>query len=305
VPTTQIRPFVRADRVQLTSLVNAHLAAVMPGGSLSVQALLSHLEAEPGEFIVDRWVTDRRTLAAEQDGRIVAAAHLLRYGKGPEVGPAYRDAAEIAWLVCWPDAPFWAGSEAAGWAVLEAAVGQFTDWGASRWYADGSLPVPGVYGVPDAWPHIRALFHRAGFVPGREEVVLACAVADIPRRTPQKWTITRRLGTTGVRFSAELNGERLGYLEVDTAYDGSRFSSSASRADIGNLFVEEGKRRQGVATSLLAEAGWWLRLAGSASLITYLDDTSPASERLFYERVGFEELTRTTRGWSRLSRQDG
>jgi hypothetical protein len=128
VPTTYIRPFVRADRIGLAGLVNAHLAAVMPGASLSVQALLSHLESEPGEFIVDRWVTERRTLVAEQDGRIVAAAHLLRYGVGPEVGPTYQDAAEIAWLVCWPDAPFWTGSEAAGWAVIEAAISQLTDW---------------------------------------------------------------------------------------------------------------------------------------------------------------------------------
>ena len=146
MPTTHVRPFVRADRIGLTGLVNAHLAAVIPGASTSVQALLSHLESEPGEFIVDRWVTERRTLVAEQDGRIVAAAHLLRYGDEPEVGRSYRDAAEIAWLVCWPDAPFWAGSEEAGWAVLEAAVGQLTAWRASRWYADGSVPVPGAYG---------------------------------------------------------------------------------------------------------------------------------------------------------------
>jgi GNAT superfamily N-acetyltransferase len=300
VPTTQVRPFARADRIGLTGLVNAHLAAVLPGASTSVQALLSHLESEPGEFIVDRWVSDRRTLIGEQDGRIVAAAHLLRYGDGPEVGPSYRDAAEIAWLVCWPDAPFWAGSEEAGWAVLEAAVVQLTSWRAIRWYADGSLPVTGAYGVPDVWPHIRALYHRAGFSPGREEVVLACAVADLPPRTPQTWTITRRLGINGVRFSAERNGDRLGYLEIDTAHDGSRFSSGAGRADIGNLFVEERERRQGVATSLLAEAGRWLRLAGSACLISYLDDESPVSERLFYERVGFDVLTRTTRGWTRV-----
>jgi GNAT superfamily N-acetyltransferase len=297
VPTTHIRPFTRADRIGLTNLVNAHLAAVMPGASLSVQALLSHLEAEPGEFIVDRWVADRCPLVADQDGRIVAAAHVLRYGDGPEVGSEYRDAAEIVWLVCWPDAPFWPGSEEAGWALLQAAVDQMASWGAARCYADGSLPVLGVYGVPDVWPHIRALYSRAGFVPGREETVLVCEVADLPARIPRDWAITRRLGVNGVRFTAERNAGRLGYLEVDTAHDGSRFSSGNGRADIGNLFVEDGQRRQGVASSLLAEAGRWLRLAGATCLITYLDDASPDSERLFYERVGFEVQTRTTRGW--------
>ena len=77
MPTTHIRPFTRADRIGLTGLVNAHLAAVMPGASVSVQSLLSHLESEPGEFIVDRWVTERRTLVADQDGRIVAAGWAL------------------------------------------------------------------------------------------------------------------------------------------------------------------------------------------------------------------------------------
>ena len=202
MPTTHVRPFTRADRIGLNGLVNAHLAAVMPGASLSVQALLSHLEAEPGEFIVDRWVAERRTLAADQDGRIVAAAQLLRYGDGPEVGPAYRDAAEIAWLVCWPAAPFWPDSEEASWTLLQAALDQIVTWGVARCYADGSLPVVGVYGVPDAWPHIRALYHRAGFVSGREEIVLACAVADLPARTPHDWMITRQLGVNGVRFSA-------------------------------------------------------------------------------------------------------
>lgn len=299
MPTARIRPFNRADRVQLTALVNAHLAAVLPGASLSVQALLSHLETEPGEFIVDRWVAERKTLVAEQDQRIVAAAHLLRYGAGPEVGPGYRDAAEILWFVCWPEAPFWAGSEEAGWTLLEASLRQLAGWGATRTYADGSLPVPSVYGVSEAWPHVRALYHRAGFVPGRAEVVLACAVADLPPRTPHAWSITRRLGINGVRFTAEHDGRPLGYVEVDTGDDGSRFSRGAGRADIGNLLVEENHRRQGVGTALLAEAGRWLTLAGAGLLLTYTDDETPESERQFYERKGFMVLNRTSRGWSR------
>ena len=104
----QIRPFVRGDRDQVTALVNAHIAAVVPGGSVSVQGLLSQFEREPGEFIVDRWVRQRVTLVAEQRGRIVAAAHLVRYGDEEDTAENYRDAGEIRWLACWPDAPFWA-----------------------------------------------------------------------------------------------------------------------------------------------------------------------------------------------------
>jgi GNAT superfamily N-acetyltransferase len=270
---------------------------VLPGAALSVQALLSHLESEPGEFVVDRWVSERQTLVADQDDRIVAAAHLRRYADGPQVGPAYAGAGEVAWFCCYPDAPFWAGAEEAGWSLLQAAVDQLDAWRVRRAYADGALSVPSVYGVPDAWPHIAALYARVGFTPGREETILACPVADLPPRTPKPWSVVRTLGTNGVRFSALLDGQRLGYLEVDTTDDGSRFSRHG-RADIGNLRVEESSRRRGVATSMLAEAAWWLRLAGPTGLVAYLSDESPESERQFYAAVGFEVLTRTRRDWT-------
>ena len=74
----EVRPFRRSDRDQLTALVNAHAAAVVPGVSASVNAVLAQLEREPGEFIVDPWVSERLTLVAEQRQRVVAAAHMLR-----------------------------------------------------------------------------------------------------------------------------------------------------------------------------------------------------------------------------------
>src|SRR5215470_15245545 len=115
----QVRPFHRRDRDQLTDLVNAHAAAVVPGQGVSVAAMLSHLEREPGEFIVDPWVAERVTLVAEQDNRVVAAAHLLRYGAEENVGALYRGSGEIRWLVFWPEGPvsgnpWWtAGTQAA------------------------------------------------------------------------------------------------------------------------------------------------------------------------------------------------
>ena len=62
----RVRPFRRADRDQLTQLVNAHAEAVVPGMSVSVNTVLSSLERQPGEFIVDPWVSERVTLVAEQ-----------------------------------------------------------------------------------------------------------------------------------------------------------------------------------------------------------------------------------------------
>src|SRR5713101_9807895 len=94
-----VRPFQRGDREQLTALVNAHAAAVFPGASISVNAVMSQLEREPGEFIVDPWVSERMTLVAEQRQRVVAAAHLLRYADDARVSESYRDAGEIRWFL--------------------------------------------------------------------------------------------------------------------------------------------------------------------------------------------------------------
>ena len=101
----QVRPFRRGDRDQLTQLVNAHVAAVVPGVSVSVHTVLSQLERQPGEFITDPWVSDRATLVAEQGGRVQAAAHLLRYYADERAGEHYRDLGELRWFVFWPEAP--------------------------------------------------------------------------------------------------------------------------------------------------------------------------------------------------------
>ena len=77
----QVRSFQRSDLDQLTALVSAHAAALVPGTSVSVNTMLSQLEREPAEDIVDPWVTGRRTLVAVRRQAIVAGAHLLRYGK--------------------------------------------------------------------------------------------------------------------------------------------------------------------------------------------------------------------------------
>ena len=140
--TVCVRPFRRADREQLTALVNAHVQAVMPGVSVSVNTVMSQLERDPGEFIVDPWVTERATLVAEQRGRVVAAAHLLRYGVGEEVGEGYRGTAEINWLLYWPRATHWLDSAEAAGALVDACLERLRSWGGTHWHADGALPAP-------------------------------------------------------------------------------------------------------------------------------------------------------------------
>ena len=185
MPSVQVRPFRRSDRDQLTQLVNAHAEAVVPGMSASVQAVLSSLERRPGEFIEDPWVSERVTLVAEQASRVAAAAHLLRYFPDERAGASARDTGEISWLLFWPQAPAgnpcWPDATAAAEALMAACAARLGRWGVSRQYASGDLPVPGVYGVPEQWPHVAGLYQRAGFRhTGHTEVVYLARVEDLP-----------------------------------------------------------------------------------------------------------------------------
>ena len=298
----EVRPFRRADREQLTGLVNAHVAAVVPGMSVSVNTVMSQLEREPGEFIVDPWVSERATLVAEQRQAVVAAAHLLRYGTDPAVSESYRDAGEIRWFLFWPGAPYWPDAPEAGDALLAACVDQLERWGVSRQHADGALPAPGVYGIPEQWPHIRSSLERAGFVhEGQVEIIFLADVDALP--LPDREPITglalrRSVGGNGTRLSAVLGDEVVGYIEVETRGASERLPRLGGWADIGNLHVKDEHRRRGVASWLVAQAGEWLRLARVDRLLAYAWPEQ-ADEIGLLENVGFRELTRTQRGWTR------
>jgi ribosomal protein S18 acetylase RimI-like enzyme len=313
----EVRPFHRRDRDQLTSLVNAHGAAVVPGQGVSVATLLSHLEREPGEFIVDPWVTERATLVAEENNRIAAAAHLLRYGDDEGVSLAYRGGGEIRWLLFWPEGPvstnpWWkAGTQAASDLII-ACIEQFDRWHVTSQSAGGELPVPGVYGVPEQWPHVSTLYEHAGFVhDGHTEVVYLARVADLPRlpRPLADLEVRRTVGLNGTRLSAVLNGEIIGYIEVEIRTDGERLARQAGWADIGNLRVSERFRRRKVATWLLGQAADWLELAYVDRLLdySYLDGADATGQtydddRAFLAALPFTVLTRTRRGWTRTIR---
>jgi ribosomal protein S18 acetylase RimI-like enzyme len=299
--SVQVRPFRRADREQLTALVNAHIQAVVPGVSVSVNTVMSQLERDPGEFIVDPWVAERHTLVAEQRGRVVAAAHLLRYGSDEAVGEGYRGTAEINWLLYWPRAMHWLDSEEAAGALADACLERLRSWGGTHWHADGALPAPGVYGVPEQWPHIRALYERAGFVhDGHVEIVLLARVDELPRPAApplEGLALRRSVGESGTRLSAHLGQKVVGFIEVETNLaEGGRLAHLGGWADVGNLHVDEAYRRRGVATWLFGQAADWLRLARADRLLDY---AWPKEQDLLalLARLGFRELTRTARGW--------
>jgi GNAT superfamily N-acetyltransferase len=318
MPSIEVRPFLRRDRDQLTSLVNAHVAAVIPGAGLSVATVLSQLEREPGEFISDPWVRERATLVAVERDRVAAAAHLLRYVSDDQVSPSYRGSGEIRWLLFWPKGPVtanphWTDTTAAAEQLIAACVRQLQQWDVTSMEADGELPAPGVYGVPEQWPHIRALYQRAGFRhTGHTEVIYLIRVEDMPAPASPPLAglrVQRSVGLNGTRLSAvPASGDSpvAGYVETDIFDEGERLPRNGRRADIGNLYVAEQYRRQGVATWLLAQATEWLRLARVDQLFGYawLSGTDPGGQsydghRAFLTASGFGELTRTACGWTR------
>jgi GNAT superfamily N-acetyltransferase len=304
----EVRHFRRADREQVTDLVNAHVAAVVPGISVSVNRVIAQLEREPAEFIVDPWVIERVTLVAERRQEVLAAAHLLRYGAEPPVSESYRDMGEIRWFLCWPATSYRPDAAEAGEALLAACLVQFERWGVSRQTADGALPTPGVYGVPAQWPHIRSTLERAGFRhEGSVEIIL---VADLTAFAPpgpapiDGLTLERTLGGNGTRLSAVLAREAIGYIEVETLGPRERLPRGGCWADIGNLQIHERYRRHGLATWLLANAADWLRLAHVYRLLAYAWPEQDDCIR-FFEHGGFRELTRRHRGWIRTLQHGG
>ena len=304
----EVRPFRRSDRDQLTDLVNAHAEAVVPGMSVSVNAVLRQLERDPGEFIVDPWVSERATLVAEQGNRITAAAHLLRYFADERAGESYRGSGEIRWLVFWPLAPagnpYWPDPRLGAEELIAACVRQLDGWGVAWQGADGALPADGVYGVPEQWPHIRALYQRAGFTHTGDTLIVYLARIEDLRRAAEPvagLALRRSVGINGTRLSAVLGTDVIGYIEVETLAAGERLPRHGGWADIGNLRVTEEYRRRGVATWLLGQAAEWLDLGQVARLLAYasFEDSGDAGHRAFLAAAGFRELTRTQRGWTR------
>lgn len=208
-------------------------------------------------------------------------------------------------MLCWPEAPLWPDAAEAGDAVAGVTIAWLTRTGATRVFADGALPVPGVYGVPEQWPHIREILARAGFARGsRTEVVLLADVARLawPAAPVAGLAVRRTLGVAGTRLSALLDREVVGYIEVEErAGELGRVARQDGWADIGNLCVAVPYRRRGIGRWLLGHAAAWLRLAHVDRLLGYAE---PDHEEIgFLRHVGFVDLTTTSRGWELTSRR--
>jgi GNAT superfamily N-acetyltransferase len=299
-----VRPFRRDDRDQLTELVNAHAAAVVPGVSVSVNTVLSSLERQPDECVTDPWVAERVTLVAELRRHLVAAAHLLRYRSDTEVGADFRDAGEITWFLWHPPASFRPGTDKAADLLMAACLAQLARWQVRVSRASGDLPAPVVYGLPRNWPHVRSVYERAGFRhTGSTEVILIAQVSELPRPEPRPGvTVERTVGECGTRLTACEAGQPVGFVEVDTSLARpERQARAAGLADVGNLHVDPARYGSGWEEWLLGHAADWLRLSGVDRLLAY-EPADDHTRLALLRTAGFRELTRTDRGWEHRPR---
>lgn len=262
--------------------------------------LLNDLERPLGEPHIGPWVNDVCTLVALENHRLIGAAHLRRYTAEDRAGDSYRDAGEIAWLLCWPD------HLAAGRAVRDRSIARLGEWGVRIQYADGSLPAPGVYGVTDSWPHVRTLYEEAGFEAseGQEEIIFAGSVdrLPVPGITPVDGvTLRRQLGPLGTAFNAVLDGEVVGTYEVnDDLTRGGTNLAFSGWVDESNHWVRDDQRGRGIGTWLVGHGGTWVRLGPTKRLMTYAIEGDHTEDWIrYYSRYGLMPINRTTRGWQR------
>jgi GNAT superfamily N-acetyltransferase len=303
--TVSVEPHRRAHLDQLQQLVNCHLGGVVPGWRLPSGVIAGSLDpATTGA--PDPWVTGRCTLCALDGDRLLGAAHVLRYGTDEDVGEPYRGAAELAWLLFWPEA------EAAAHALVGSARALADEWRASRLHAcDTSLPVPVVSGVPESWPHVSAALTRAGFSaqPAVEEVLYGGRLPDAGRAQPPVAGLEVRAVTDrpGNRFRAELDGEEVACLEwsPDLSFGGT-LPALSGWAELCELRVRARWRGRGVGCWLVRRTVPFLRLVGVSRVLAALTvrEEAEGAGRLC-RRLGWEPIVRLEQGWSSEPRRNG
>ncbi|HEY4026140.1 MAG TPA: GNAT family N-acetyltransferase [Candidatus Dormibacteraeota bacterium] len=285
---------------QLQRLVNCHLAGVVPGWQLPRGIIAGSLRPMNADPELDLWVAERHTLCAVEEGRLLGAAHVLRYTSRAGVGAGYRGAAELAWLLFWPQA------DTAAQVLVDSARELVAGWGATRLYAcDTSLPVPVVSGVPESWPHVSAALTRAGFEPmvSDEHVLYGGRLPEVDAtRCPPVPGLEVRSASDepGQRFLAEFRGTEIGFLEwsPDLSCGGS-LPALSGWAELCALRIREDWRGRGVGEWLVRRTVPFLRMVGVSRVVVALAARQEeAGAGRFCRRLGWEPVVRLEQGWS-------
>jgi GNAT superfamily N-acetyltransferase len=297
-----IEPVRDTHLEQVQALINVHLSTMVPGWVLPVTFISIRLDRNPGQYIIDPWVRERVALCALQKQRVVAAAHLLRYGNGPEVSQWYQNVGDLAWFLAWTNA------DEAAKALLSAARRQFTAWGVTREYAwDAGLPLGPFVGVPDVWPHVANTLEMAGYRPRAgitgEEIIYGGPLNTALSATAPPvvgLTVQRSMGKIdGARFIALVDDQEVGQCECATDLtQGGALPALRGWGELSELTVSEAWRNRGIGTWLVQQAVSWHRLGGGERMILAVtaEDEAAGAGR-FYQRLGWQVLVRQRKGW--------
>jgi hypothetical protein len=282
-----------------------HVEAVLPGVTVSPNAVLSQLEREPGEPVVDPWVTHRHTLVAVVREAVVGAAHLLRYADEERVGVGYRGLGEIRWLLVGPgrtrSRPPRCGPVAD---ALTAAAARPPGRCRPESPPTSACPPRPSTGSPTAGRTSRRRF--PGGLPTRGAGRGRARRGDRrpAARRPRSRAGSGAAGGAGRarhRFSAVHDGAVIGFYEADTDLtQGGTRSRLAGWADGWELWtapVAPPPRRRDLAARARRRPH---ALRGRPPVLDYaiLAPEPPDGTYPFLRHVGFHELTRTTRAWT-------
>jgi GNAT superfamily N-acetyltransferase len=169
------------------------------------------------------------------------------------------------------------------------------------------MPTPATYGLPQSWGHLRYLLEQVGFAEdeAHDELHRAGELAHIPppgEPPIEGLWLHRGVGNLATRFSAQLEEcESIGYFHLTTDLTrGGALSALAGWADVWELQVDPAYRRRGVGTWLVRHGVAWALLGRCDRILLTLGDDDVASgvpECL--ATFGWQEISRTRRGWSR------
>jgi len=185
-----------------------------------------------------------------------------------------------------------------------ACVRSLVAWQVRRQFADGDLPTPATYGIPDSWPHVSRILAASGFDPasGRRELTVAGALDDVPEPGPPPvpgLSVRRVVGTFGARFDAVLEGAVVGFVEAqDDHTRGGTLARLDGWADLAELHVDPEFRGRGVGTWLMGHLVGWLRLGGTLRFLAAIGQDEFHLEAWF-ARFGWCRIGESRRGWER------
>ncbi len=284
----------------LRSLMNWHLTEIIPGWELSSAYIDARLHSNPEQYVLDPWVIHRSTVCAVDQGSVVAAVHMLRYGSGPEVSNHYRNLGEIAWAMHTPTHH----AEAVG--LLREAQRLFLAWGVREHLA--SFDLAGVIdGVPDRWPHVAAALSEAGFQrvvheEGRDAIRYGPLPTLEPAAVPPDPSLqaSSNVGPADGRFAVLDGRKEIGYCQFrsDVTRSGV-LPALAQWGQIDDFWVAEPWRGRGIGSWLLSHACAALAKAGRNTVVLCTsDDAEGRRAGHLYDRFGWPVVAYMDKVWA-------